>query len=269
MNYEIYKNTDLESLVIILALSLVITVAAYLFVPSIILLTGKKYNEKKIRKIVTINGIVWCILFFLIESAQGEAKINIAPCVLWSSVAYAVLKKYCLVDETPEYDSPKSLVDVEVANCPPTVQNINLSVYDTVKELSENCTKAMIQINRNCIELEIPISDRKLTIATFSLFFARWVCATKNISYAQIEETKKLYKNEFSEFNKVAFQDDSYSSVIENERLFSEALERFIHNAQVYYDSNTNSFRKEMLEFFILEFVYDSSNLEKIIQFIK
>ena len=323
-------------------LGIIVTVLAYLLVPVIIILTGKKFSEKEIKRIVVINAVVWSILFFLIRSSQGETKVNIAPCILWSSVAYAIMKNKCLKKDTDETaqsttedckkskeshantknkeithaclsnadEQPKTYGDFNVYGKDLTIHNslskepINLEkgkeinkkyfvqnspkttinnediqvlsksikkeydAIDLAKELSEKCAKTVIQINRKCKENGIDYSERKFVIATFSYFFAKWAYTSKNLTFAQVGEVQNLYKEQFSEFNKVAFQDDSFKSVMENEKIFAETLEKFLNYAKDFYNSENNSFSEEFLGKYILEFVKNESDIVALKEFL-
>lgn len=309
MSYEMFKNTEPEVLAIIFVLSFIITVCSYLFVPVVLILTGKKYSEKEIKRIVIINGIVWSILFFIIESAQGEAKPNIAPCVLWSSVAYAIMSKKCLKtdeneivninedsnvseestadkkithiclsnqNETPTEHgnfntyakdillAPTETITAEKAQSQLQSQPKEFNAIDLAKELSEKCAKTVIQINRKCNEIGIDYNERQLAISTFAYFFAQWAYTSKSITFAQVEKVQELYKEQFSEFNKVEFQDDSFKDVMENEQMFDATLERFLQYAKIYFNNETNSFSNEMIEKYILEFILSKADLDRL-----
>lgn len=297
---------------------IIVTVLAYLLVPVIIILSGKKFSEKEIKRIVVINAVVWSILFFLIRSSQGETKVNIAPCILWSSVAYAIMKNKCLkkdADETVQsttedykkskesYANTKNKeithVCLDSAEEQPKIRNnsltysenimlkslpnftkvesitgnlqslkIEFNAHNIAKDLSEKCAKTIIQINRKCNEIGIDYSERKLAVATFAYFFTKWAYTNKNITFAQVGEVQNLYKEQFSEFNKVAFQDDSFKNVMENEQIFAETLDKFLNYAKDFYNSENNSFSKELLEKYILEFIKNESDIVTLKEFL-
>lgn len=84
---------------IILLLNLLTTVLAYLLVPGILCIKGKKYKKSTIKKIVIINGAVVWLLFQIIRIQSGNEGTS-AAVILWSSVAYWLMKKRCLIQET-------------------------------------------------------------------------------------------------------------------------------------------------------------------------
>ena len=93
--------------IISLMLDLFITVIAYLFIPTIFCIVEHNkhhsYNLKTIKKITIINGA--CIWFVLqiIRFYSGETEVSISGVLLWSFVAYWMMKKFLLEkDITPE-----------------------------------------------------------------------------------------------------------------------------------------------------------------------
>ena len=80
--------------------SLLLTVIGYLFVPTILVLTGKKYNAKKLKRINIINCIVVWLLFRFLQAALGNDPSGGSAVILWGVVGHSILKKYCLDNET-------------------------------------------------------------------------------------------------------------------------------------------------------------------------
>ena len=86
--------------IISLMLDLFITVIAYLFIPTIFCIVEHNkhhsYNLKTIKKITIINGA--CIWFVLqiIRFYSGETEVSISGVLLWSFVAYWMMKKFLL-----------------------------------------------------------------------------------------------------------------------------------------------------------------------------
>lgn len=83
-----------------LILSLIMTAAVYLFVPTIFwliaLTTNRQYKLSTIKKIVVINGVCGWLLFRIIEAASGGAPTSGASVFLWSGIAYKMLKIYSI-----------------------------------------------------------------------------------------------------------------------------------------------------------------------------
>lgn len=167
-------------------------------------------------------------------------------------------KKYLV--HTPN----ESTINNEIAQ--PLLQHTKkeYNAFNIAKELSEKCAKTVIQINRKCNEIGIDYNERQLAISTFAYFFAQWAYTSKSITFAQVEKVQELYKEQFSEFNKVAFQDDSFKDVMENEQMFDATLERFLQYAKIYFNNETNSFSNEMIEKYILEFILSKADLDRL-----
>lgn len=86
-------------LLITLSVDLFITAIAYLIVPIIFIVRGKPLTLSQIKKIVVINGICVWLIFTIIRIEQGIDGTSFAV-VLWSYIAYLVMKKKCLRSES-------------------------------------------------------------------------------------------------------------------------------------------------------------------------
>ncbi len=92
-----------------LFLDLLFTAVAYLLVPIIFCIRRKKLVLSKIKKIVIINGLcVWLMFFVLKYHLYKVDDIRIIPVLLWSNVAFWLLKKYLLKVEVykPMFSEP-------------------------------------------------------------------------------------------------------------------------------------------------------------------
>lgn len=85
------------------ALSLLINVIAYLLVPTILVISRKKYKASTINKIVVINGMVVVAIFSAIKDEPA-----IGGFALWTAVAYWLLKKKCLLIPQNQSTPPKT-----------------------------------------------------------------------------------------------------------------------------------------------------------------
>lgn len=103
--------------VISLVISLIITAFAYLLVPIIVCIIGRRslrlFSKKTIRKIVIINGVCVWLIFQIIRLIQGDTGISTAV-FLWSAVAYWIMNK-SLVIQTAEVAAPIQ-ADTEASN---------------------------------------------------------------------------------------------------------------------------------------------------------
>lgn len=83
--------------IILLLINLIITVVCYLLIPTIIILTGKKFKRKTLFWITIGNAVLVYLFFLTLYSSSGvEKTINTTATLLWSSVAYHFLIKYSL-----------------------------------------------------------------------------------------------------------------------------------------------------------------------------
>lgn len=87
---------------------LIMTAVIYLLVPAILCIIGynthRSYSLKTIRKIIIINGgILWLIFYAIQYNVYGETNPSVSAAVIWSGVAYWMMKKILLEkDITPE-----------------------------------------------------------------------------------------------------------------------------------------------------------------------
>ncbi len=96
---------DTQTLIITIILNVLITATSYLAVPILLCTMDKKFSHSTIKKIVTINGAVVCLIFIIIKATAGTVRPS-AAVFLWSSVGYFILKKGCL--NTSDTHTPKS-----------------------------------------------------------------------------------------------------------------------------------------------------------------
>lgn len=80
-----------------LLVSFFITAIAYLLVPIIILISGKKLTLPQIKKTIIINGICVWLIFMIIRIESGIDGTSFAV-LLWSAVGYSILKRKCSVE---------------------------------------------------------------------------------------------------------------------------------------------------------------------------
>lgn len=75
--------------------NLIITAFAYLLVPTILCICRKELTLSRIRLIVIVNGICVWLIFMVIRINAGLDGTS-AAVVLWSGIAYFLMKKCCL-----------------------------------------------------------------------------------------------------------------------------------------------------------------------------
>lgn len=135
------------NLLVSLCISLLITATLYLLVPAFFCLKRIRLTKSQIKTIVILNGaVVWLIFAIINVSLNGETRAS-AAVILWSSIAYLIMKKRCLVDsvKAPKQDVTPPTCDSENAppaeeplcesednnNTPPTCESKNLPLIDT------------------------------------------------------------------------------------------------------------------------------------------
>lgn len=89
-----------------LGIGLVITAFGYLFVPTVLALTRKKFDAKKIKRINIINCVVVWLLFRILQISLGDDPSSGAAVFLWGAIGHWILKKHCL----KENESPSAVL---------------------------------------------------------------------------------------------------------------------------------------------------------------
>lgn len=85
-------------------LNLLITAVAYLILPIVLCIIGKPITLSQIKKVVIVNGICVWLIFTIIRIESGIDGTS-AAVLLWSSVAYWLMKKYCLKKEETKQET--------------------------------------------------------------------------------------------------------------------------------------------------------------------
>ena len=91
-----------QDAVVIIIANLCVTVFFYLLVPITLVIKGKKYSEKQLKKIVIINCVVVWLIFCIISIANNTDSISGAV-FLWGWVGYKILKKRCLITDQESF----------------------------------------------------------------------------------------------------------------------------------------------------------------------
>ena len=124
---------DWGEILLSLVFNLVVTVFFYLLVPVIFCVRKKSFTKKQINKIVFINGaVVWFIFRILTLAINGEPSSG-ATVLLWSAVAYWLLKKNCLKEAEDEKESASKS---NVAKVNATVKNSDTSKTEDNVQMS-------------------------------------------------------------------------------------------------------------------------------------
>ena len=115
---DLIQQGKIAELLITIALSIIITAVAYLLVPTILCIVGynthRSYSLKTIKKIMIINSACVWFIFQIIRYNAGETGTSVAV-VLWSGVAYWMMKKFLLEkDIALENDEAESDEKIEL-----------------------------------------------------------------------------------------------------------------------------------------------------------
>lgn len=92
-------------------IGIIITLFIYLCVPLVLIAIGKQLRLKTLKIIIVCNCILGFILMSIITYILNDKSANMVPAVLWSSVAYWLMKKKLLspLDAIPN----KKIIDEE------------------------------------------------------------------------------------------------------------------------------------------------------------
>lgn len=140
-----------------MVLSLLLTIATYLFIPLLLIRKNKRMTRKKLLLVSIANGCLVFILWnaFRIATNQ-ELNTNVAPAWLWSAIGYALMKKRLSVDTANE-DVPNALteegypVEEQIADISPAVEPIDNMRTTTAKtKYCHKCGKAIDNKSKKC-----------------------------------------------------------------------------------------------------------------------
>lgn len=163
---------------------LIITVLFYLLIPVIFILRKKKYSKRKILSIIIINGLCIWLIFRIISGGPGGA----APTYIWSSVAYLLMKKKCLKEDTTNEDEEIEIIEEEV----PEVIEIKEEKKEKIKEKKKHSKKKSV--------------GAIITICILSFLLILSLC----LNFYQFDKVKTL--EEEPKNYVVEYKDDKYES---------------------------------------------------------
>ena len=118
-----------------------------------------------------------------------------------------------------------------------------------------------------CSNKQIEIDERKLLVSTFAYFYGVWIFNYKNITMEQEKIVQEIYKKKFSEFNRTAFENDTYKQVVDNEYEFDKLLYyviKRINESHEKFDGKQSFEYDKLSNEFISEFIVDEKDKERI-----
>ena len=108
---------------------------------------------------------------------------------------------------------------------------------------------------------------RKLLISSFAYFYGIWTFNYKNITTEQEKLIQEIYKKQFSEFNRTAFENDTFKQVVDNEYEFDKLLYYILKRINEYqekFENNHSVEYEKIADEFISEFISNEKEKEQI-----
>lgn len=141
------------------------------------------------------------------------------------------------------------------------------SVHSFANSLAKMASQELLNIMNLCSNNQIEIDERKLLVSTFAYFYGVWIFNYKNITTEQEKIVQEIYKKQFSEFNRTAFENDTYKQVVDNEYEFDKLLYyviKRINESHEKFDGKQSFEYDKLSNEFISEFIVDEKDKERI-----
>ena len=237
------KKEELKMDLLGLCLNLIATAIAYLFVPIIFCANKKNLTKGKIILITFLNGLcVWFI--FTVIKIELEIEQTSGAVLLWSTVAYFLMKKYCLNNG----DSNESLEENEqIKESEPIEKNKPIKKYVVTQVKKTNLANTQTQKQKKkkqpLIFVTVALSILLIGSVTYNVIqYTIIQNRTESIKYleenvlpAYIEEEPKPSFSEWSDAKNNSFTEEFL-------RLVEEGKEPHIYD----YDPETNRYLDEV-----------------------
>ena len=167
--------------------------------------------------------------------------------------------KDILLDKSYEQDN----------NSQPNIQEAKtIFTFDSfANSLAKMASQELLNIMNLCSNKQIEIDERKLLVSTFAYFYGVWIFNYKNITMEQEKIVQEIYKKQFSEFNRTAFENDTYKQVVDNEYEFDKLLYyviKRINESHEKFDGKQSFEYDKLSNEFISEFIVDEKDKERI-----
>lgn len=144
---------------LVVLFALLLTVSMYLFVPVLLIISGKKFNLKTIRIIAIVNATV---IMTLNAIAAGEAiGARTSPALIWGTLAYVLLKNKCLERLIPSknYINFSSQNVVALSLVIESVYYFDYTNKFGYYDLLSGCNSALIKYNG--VPIPTPVAEVK------------------------------------------------------------------------------------------------------------
>ncbi|MBE6815301.1 MAG: hypothetical protein E7522_07640 [Ruminococcaceae bacterium] len=172
---------------------------------------------------------------------------------------FNVYSKDVLLDKSQEQEISSQPVKQEA----PTV----FTIESFANSLAKMASQELLDIMNLCSNKQSEFDERKLVISTFAYFYGIWVFNYKNVTTEQEKTIQEIYKKQFSDFNRTAFENDTFKQVVDNEYEFDKLLyyiiKRINESHEKFDDKQSFEYNKLSNEF-ISEFIVNEKYKEKI-----
>lgn len=202
------------------ALSLIITVFLYLLFPVILVIRGKKYKASTINKIVIINGMVVVAIFSAIKGEPGTGGF-----VLWTAVAYWLLKKKCLLVQPTQQTAPKTSYSISPLKPEQNKHSNQIYGSDIALQKEEQQETPPQPVVEQVVEQ--PKKEKKPTPPKWMVVYH--ICLLIFVCFLAITNIYQYEKSiDYSEY--ILMQQEEYNSLSENYEKLSEGYEKMKDN---------------------------------------
>ena len=141
------------------------------------------------------------------------------------------------------------------------------TVHSFANSLAKMASQELLNIMNLCSDKQIEIDERKLLISSFAYFYGIWTFNYKNITTEQEKLIQEIYKKQFSEFNRTAFENDTFKQVVDNEYEFDKLLYYILKRINEYqekFENNHSVEYEKIADEFISEFISNEKEKEQI-----
>lgn len=132
-------------------------------------------------------------------------------------------------------------------------------------ELFEAGIKEWQTLQKITQDTQIPYDNLELVTATFAYLFVIWSFSFSEIKSYQYDEVMEVYVDNFVSYVKRSFENAPYKKVLQIEETFKKMLECVDRRVRKSYHENNRILVDDGLsDEFILEFIADSNDVQKI-----
>lgn len=120
-------------------------------------------------------------------------------------------------------------------------------------------------VEKICQDAQIAYDHKKLVISTLAYFFVIWSFGFGSLRMGQAENLEEGYINEFSQYNKKAFEGFPERQILDNEQMLKDMLKRVDRRVRESYHNNNQTLVDDGLtDEYVFEFISNVESLPKI-----